>query len=279
MKRKVFYLSDRTGITAETLGHSLLTQFEGFEFERESLRFIDTEDKARYAAERIRQADGEGRPLVFSTLVDPACRDIVVAAPCVFFDLFDVFIGPLEQELGVPSSHTAGRSHGMHNTEGYASRIDAINFALSHDDGATTRDYDRAQLILVGVSRSGKTPTCLYLALQYGIFAANYPITEEDLDELALPPRLRPYRDKMLGLTIKPERLQRIRAERRPDSRYASLRQCQFEVRQVEALYRKEGVRMLDSTAMSVEEIAASALDLLKLPTDGRAPGAARLLK
>lgn len=265
MKRKVFYVSDRTGITAETLGHSLLTQFDGIDFERESLRFIDSIDKASAAAAAINEVARESgvRPLVFSTLVEPPERNIVADADGVFFDLFDVFIEPLEQELGVLSSHTAGRSHGMENARGYASRIDAVNFALQHDDGTTTRDYDRADVILLGVSRSGKTPTCLYLALQYGVNAANYPLTEDDLAELTLPARVMPFRDKLFGLTIRPERLHQIRSERRPNSRYASLRQCQTEVRQVEAMFRSAGLDYLDSTSMSVEEIAATLMDRL----------------
>jgi len=263
MKRKVFYVSDRTGITAETLGHSLLTQFDGIDFERESLRFIDSIDKARAAAAAINDVarDTGVRPLVFSTLVETVERDIVADAEGVFFDLFDVFIEPLEQELGTLSSHTAGRSHGMQNARGYASRIDAVNFALQHDDGSTTREYDRADVILLGVSRSGKTPTCLYLALQYGINAANYPLTEDDLAELALPARVLHYRDKLFGLTIRPERLHQIRSERRPNSRYASLRQCQTEVHQVEAMFRNARVAYLDSTRMSVEELAATIMD------------------
>jgi len=263
MKRKVFYVSDRTGITAETLGHSLLTQFDGIDFERESLRFIDSIDKASAAAAAINEVarDSGVRPLVFSTLVEPPERNIVADADGVFFDLFDVFIEPLEQELGVLSSHTAGRSHGMENARGYASRIDAVNFALQHDDGTTTRDYDRADVILLGVSRSGKTPTCLYLALQYGVNAANYPLTEDDLAELKLPARVLPFRDKLFGLTIRPERLHQIRSERRPNSRYASLRQCQSEVHQVEAMFRSAGLDYLDSTSMSVEEIAATLMD------------------
>lgn len=265
MKRKVFYVSDRTGITAETLGHSLLTQFEGIEFERESLRFIDSIDKAHAAAESINEAAAQTgvKPIVFSTLIEAPVRDVVAASQCVYFDLFDVFIDPLEQELGVMSSHTAGRTHGMGSANGYTTRIDAVNFALQHDDGSTMRDYARADLILLGVSRSGKTPTCLYMALQYGIFAANYPLTEDDMNELRLPERLKPYHAKLFGLTIKPERLQRIRSERRPNSRYASLHQCQFEVRQVEAMYRTHGIPILDSTTMSVEEIAATILDVL----------------
>lgn len=265
MKRKVFYVSDRTGITAETLGHSLLTQFDGIQFERESIRFVDSMDKANAAAEIINRTAAQTgvRPLVFSTLIAAAERDIVAATEAVFFDLFDVFIEPLEQELGMLSSHTAGRSHGIGTGNGrdYTSRIDAVNFALLHDDGGTTRDYDRADVILLGVSRSGKTPTCLYLALQYGIYAANYPLTEDDLAGPALPSRVLPYRDKLFGLTIRPERLHQIRSERRPNSRYASLRQCQLEVHQVEAMFRTAGVACLDSTRMSVEEIAVTIMD------------------
>ena len=260
MKRIVFYLSDRTGITAETLGHSLLTQFGTVEFTRESLRFIDSPDKALAAVDKINHAADETgtTPIVFSTLVDPKVRDIVAASKCVFFDLFDAFIEPLEQEIGTKSSYSIGRSHGMEDIADYESRVSAVNFTLRHDDGATTRDYDKADIILIGVSRSGKTPTCLYLALHYGIFAANYPLTEDDIDELKLPDVLQPFRKKLFGLTIKPERLYQIRSQRRPDSHYASLRQCQLEVRHTQALYQKLGIPFLDTTTISVEEIATS---------------------
>ena len=260
MKRIVFYISDRTGITSETLGHSLLTQFGAIEFTRESLRFIDTPDKAVAAVSKINQAAeaGGSRPIVFSTLIDPTVRDIVAASKGVFFDLFDAFIEPMEQELGMQSSHSIGRSHGMEDIADYESRVNAVNFTLRHDDGATTRDDDRADIILIGVSRSGKTPTCLYLALHYSIFCANYPLTEDDFDELRLPDSLQPFREKLFGLTIKPERLHQIRSQRRPDSRYAALHQCQLEVRHTQALYQKLGIPFLDTTSMSVEEIATS---------------------
>jgi regulator of PEP synthase PpsR (kinase-PPPase family) len=262
MTRPIFYVSDRTGITAETLGHGLLTQFDSVDFSRESLRFIDTPDKAREAAARIddsAQRSG-ARPIVFSTLLDPEVREIISACNCLFLDLFDAFVGPLERELEMPSSHAIGRTHGLgdeHAAGAYGRRIDAVNYALAHDDGVTTRNFEQADVVLIGVSRSGKTPTCLYLGLRYGLYAANYPLTEEDLDRGRLPRALEPHRPLLFGLTIRPERLHQIRAERRPDSRYASLRQCRLEIERAEALYRDHAIPSLDTSQTSIEEIAA----------------------
>lgn len=258
MKRHAFFISDRTAITAQALGQSLLSQFEGVEWERQTLPFVDTVAKAQEAAELIDRTaqSADARPIVFCTLVHPELREALAGCNGVFFDLFDAFIGPLEAELGLRSTHTVGRSHGMADQAGYKARIEAVNYALSHDDGSGTAGYERADIILVGVSRSGKTPTSLYLALQHGIYAANYPLTEEDLSEPRLPAALRPYRDRLYGLSIDPQRLHRIRSERRPDSRYASLKQCRFEVGQVEALFRRERIPVLDTTSISIEEIA-----------------------
>lgn len=258
MKRSVFFLSDRTGITAETLGHSLLTQFEGVEFRKVTLAFLDSLDKAHQAVERINQAaESEGcKPLLFSTLLNDEVRAIIDTSEGMMFDFFDAFINPLEKELGLHSAHAVGRSHGMGGYSDYKARIDAVNFALGSDDGSTLRDFPDAEVILVGVSRSGKTPTSLYLALQYGIRAANYPITEDDLESPNLPKVLQPYRDRLFALTIAPERLQQIRSERRPDSRYASIKQCRYEVRAAEAMYRVENIPYVDTSAVSIEEIA-----------------------
>lgn len=259
-QRTVFFISDRTGITAETLGHSLLTQFEGIRFRQETLPFVGSVDKARKAAARIEQAAREDgmRPLVFSTLVGDEVREIVMAADCLFLDFFDAFIGPLERELNLKSSHTAGKAHGMADYAQYTQRIDAMNFALANDDGVTTRHYDKADVILVGVSRSGKTPTCLYLALHYGVYAANYPLIQEDLESGRLPGALAAYKRKLYGLTIDPERLSQIRNERRPDSRYASAQQVRFEVNTAETLFQRNGIPFLNTTNASIEEIATT---------------------
>jgi len=241
------------------MGHSLLTQFEGLRFRTVTLPFVASVPKAAAARERINAAGVEdGVPaIVFSTLIQDDLRKEVKAANAVFLDFFDAFLGPLEAALGVQSSHAAGRAHGMANAEVYAARINATNFALANDDGGHTRDYAKADVILVGVSRSGKTPTCLYMALQYGVHAANYPLTEEDLESVRLPDALVPFRAKLYGLTIDPERLQQIRHERRPSSRYSSAQQVAFEVRQAAALFQRFSIPFADTTHCSVEEIGS----------------------
>lgn len=261
--RTVFFVSDQTGVTAETLGHSLLTQFDQMEFRQVTLPFITTVDKAHEAVRKINlTAKVEGiRPVIFSTLVQDDLRRVVEQGNGLFLDFFDVFLAPLEKELEVKSSHTVGRAHGMVDMISYTNRIDATNFAVANDDGASTSDYDRADIILVGISRSGKTPTCLYMALQYGVFAANYPFTEDDFERGQLPGVLAPYKKKLHGLTIGPERLQQIRRERRPDSTYASLRQVRYEVREAEAIFKRGGISFVDVTESSIEEIGSKILD------------------
>lgn len=259
-KRPVFFISDRTGITSETLGHALLTQFSSIGFEQYSLPFITSEDKARKAAGQITMAGEKSglRPIVFSTMVQDTFKPIIAECDAHIIDFFDAFIMPLETELGVQSTHTSGLSHGISNEAVYMSRIEAVNYALHNDDGITTKHFNSAEIILIGASRSGKTPTCLYLGLQYGIRAANYPLTDVDIEHNKLPAVLEPYRAKLFGLIISPERLRNIRELRRPGSEYASLAQCQKEVRAIKALYEQEGIKYVDTSHVSVEEIAAS---------------------
>ena len=265
--RTAFFISDRTGITAEMLGHSLLTQFEHVSFTEITLPFVDSPEKAHETAGQINQtADKDGnRPLVFSTLVDKNLSGIIQAANGFYIDCFQVFIAPMETELGVKSSHTVGRSHSVRNNNSYFNRIEAVNFALSHDDGQTTKELDEAEVILVGVSRCGKTPTCLYMALQFGIRAANYPLIPEDFAAKKLPSALKPYRNKMFGLTIRADRLQRIRHERRPGSTYSSMENCEHEIREAEVLMRAEGISIMDTTTKSIEELATTILQKANL--------------
>ncbi|HQU17142.1 MAG: phosphoenolpyruvate synthase regulatory protein [Chromatiales bacterium 21-64-14] len=266
-ERTVFFVSDRTGITAETLGNTLLTQFDSLHFQRITLPFVDTQEHAREARARIdaQRAQTGVRPLVFSTLVDPDVRAIVAHCDGVFLDFFDAFVRPVEQELGLASSRTLGRSHGLVDPAGYDVRMDTVNFSLGTDDGLAVSRYAKADIILLGVSRSGKTPTCLYLALQFGIRAANYPLTDEDLEPGCLPALLESHRPRLYGLTIDPERLQTIRAARRPGGRYASAVQCRDEVRKAEALFREQGIRFLNTTHLSIEEITTTILHQCKL--------------
>jgi len=262
-RRTVFFVSDQTGVTAETMGHSLLTQFEGLEFRQVTLPFIATIDKAEEAVRKINATEHEDglRPIVFSTLVKDELRRVVKGSNGLFLDFFDAFLGPLEGELQVKSSERAGRAHGIADQIVYSTRIEATNFALSSDDGAISADYERADVILIGVSRSGKTPTCIYMAMQYGVFAANYPFTEDDFDSKQLPAAVRGQTRKLFGLTIGTTRLQQIRNERRPGSRYASIAQCEFEVRSAENLFHRHGIPFIDTTECSIEEIASRIIE------------------
>ncbi len=261
MKRTVFFVSDQTGVTAETVGQSVLAQFAGLDVHEVTMPFVSSVDKARDAVRRInRAAEEEGvRPIVFSTLVEDELRAIVMGCNALFLDCFAGLVGPLEHELERRSAHRTGRSHLVADAA-YTLRIDAINYALANDDGAGG-DYARADIILVGVSRTGKTPTCLYMALQYGVFASNYPLTDDELEARSLPPRLEGHRKKLYALTIRPERLRQIREERRPQSRYASPQQVQYEVRAAEALFARYGITVLDTTESSIEEIASRILN------------------
>ncbi|HAI59126.1 MAG TPA: phosphoenolpyruvate synthase regulatory protein [Xanthomonadaceae bacterium] len=256
--RPVFFVSDGTGITAETIGNSLLTQFAGIDFERQRLPFVDTLEKVRQAAETIRVAGEKhgSQPIVVNTIVDSEMARVLAASGALVLDVFEPFMPRLEQSLGQPWTPTVGQAHALVDFEAYERRMDATNFALTHDDG-TDLDYDDADVLLVGVSRSGKTPTCLYLALHYSLRAANYPLTPEDLEADRLPEKLRRHRRKLFGLSIDPQRLQKIREERKPGSRYATLEVCRREVAIAEAMFKREQIPVLSTTHTSIEEIAS----------------------
>jgi regulator of PEP synthase PpsR (kinase-PPPase family) len=266
-KRTVYFLSDGTGITAQMLGHSLLTQFEGVEFSQVTLPFVDTIEKAEECVARItaEALNGNGQPIVFSTLVNQEIRTVCRRADALFLDFFETFIDPLEAGLKLKSSHAIGRSHSAMDKKEYQQRIEAINFAMAHDDGASHRELSQADVILIGVSRSGKTPTSLYLAMQFGVKAANYPLIPEDFDRGELPEAIAVNKTHLYGLTIAPERLHEIRRERRPGSKYADLENCRMEIREAEALMRREDVRCINSTSKSIEEIATTILRELKI--------------
>ena len=267
-QRTVFFISDRTGITAEMLGNSLLTQFEDFQFQRVTIPFVDTPEKIDEAIRQVNAtAAAQGcRPIVVSSVVNEAMSETIRRdANALTLDMFQIFIQPLEAELGAKSSHAAGRSHGIANSHDYFARMEAINFAQTHDDGAATRELGKAQVILVGVSRCGKTPTTLYLALQFGVLAANFPLTPDDFANRALPRSVLPFKQKLFGLTIAPERLHEIRQERRRGSTYAALDNCRYEVREAEQLMNRERIPMIDTTSKSIEEIATTILHRAKL--------------
>jgi len=263
-RRPIFFVSDGTGITAETIGHSVLTQFDGIDFDTKRLPFVDSEEKAQVACALIcaAHAHTQWRPIVVNTVVDPVLSGVLAASGALMLDVFAPFIGPLEQELGQSRTPSVGKAHGLNNYAEYEARMNATNYALTHDDGIEI-NFSDAEVILIGVSRSGKTPTCLYMALHYGVRAANYPLIPEDLEAGEIPSRLRSFKDRMYALTIDPTRLSQIRTERRPNSQYASLAQCQWEVETAQKLYKRENIPVLSSTHTSIEEIASKVLQAL----------------
>lgn len=264
--RTVFFVSDGTGITAETFGHAVLTQFD-LRFREIRMPFIDNDDKAIDAVRKINEAfelDGK-KPIVFSTLVKAELSNLMRKSHSVYMDLIQTFVDPLEQELGVKSTHTIGRSHNIVDSEAYKNRIEAINYSLTHDDGQSNKNLATADVILVGVSRCGKTPTSLYLAMQYGIKAANYPLTPDDFERGRLPSALPPFKAKIFGLSITPGRLSEIRNERLPGSKYATLENCRYEINEAEALMKREGIRWMSSATKSIEEISTTILQEIKM--------------
>ena len=265
IRRPAFFVSDRTGITSENMGDALLEQFNGLKFKRATYPFVDTPDKARALVQIINRTaeEHEVRPLVFSSIVNDEIRTIVKTSAGLHLSFFDAFLGQLEDELGMRARHSVVSR--AQNTERYDARMEAVNFALNHDDGVSDKNLEEADVILMGVSRSGKPPTCLYLALQYGIRAANYPLTPDDLDTTDLPRMVKPYKHKLFGLTIQPERLHDIRQERRPNSTYASLATCRSEVAEAQAMFRRHGVPHTNTTHKSVEELAVSIMQACQL--------------
>lgn len=262
----MFYISDGTAITAETLGQSLITQFPDVRFQQVRLPFVEDEAACREAVAAIDAAsERDGAPaIVINTIVNESLCDIIATSQGVILDLFGTFMKTLEATLGIRHEPSVGQAHGVRNVDKYEGRIDATHYAISHDDGVSV-DFKDADVILVGVSRSGKTPTCLYMALHFGVRAANYPLTPEDLDHMRLPPFLRRYKYKIVGLDIDPNRLSQIRETRRPGSRYASIRQCRQEVASAQSLLRVEGVPMFETTHASIEEISSRVLMQLGL--------------
>ena len=263
--RTVFIVSDGTGITAETFSHSILAQFET-EFKQIRIPFVNTIEKARQALLEINSNYMKNgvKPIVFSTLVNIEINALINTSQAMVLDMFHTFVAPLEIELELKSTHAMGRFHQNIETESYKNRIEAINFSLAHDDGQSHKNLEDADIILVGVSRSGKTPTCLYLAMQYGIKSANYPLIPDDFERGELPSELNKYYSKLFGLTIEAQRLSQIRNERRPGSKYASLENCRYEINEAQAMMERYNIPWLSSTHKSIEEIATTILQLIR---------------
>ena len=263
--RIVFIVSDGTGITADNFSQSILAQFEA-SFKRIRIPFVDSVDKAHDAVSNINQSYQQYgvQPIVFTTLVNPELNAIVTKANGLILDMFQTFVAPLETALGMKSTHAMNRLHHNADTEAYKNRIEAINYSLAHDDGQSNQNLAEADVILVGISRVGKTPTSLYLAMQYGLKAANYPLIPEDFERGQLPKDLIPHRQKIFGLMIDAERLSEIRNERRPGSNYAKLENCRYEINEATAMMKKQSIPWVLTTSKSIEEIATTVLQAIK---------------
>jgi regulator of PEP synthase PpsR (kinase-PPPase family) len=261
----VFFLSDSTGISAETMGNALLIQFPELRFERHVIPFITTVEEARRVVAVLDAAmAGPVTPLAFSTTAVTEIRDVLHRSRCPLIDFFDLHMSRVESILGVQGQRVAARLHGVGDIQRYNARMAAVEYAIEHDDGQSLRALDKADVILVAPSRCGKTPTTMYLALQHGVFVANYPLVPEDLDSTELPRPVRQLRDRCFGITTTPARLSQVRQERRPNSRYASLEQCSYELRRADALYRSHRIPVINSSAKSVEEMSTVILQFLK---------------
>ncbi|MCW2804860.1 MAG: putative phosphotransferase [Propionibacteriaceae bacterium] len=261
----VFFLSDSTGISAETMGNALLIQFPELRFERHVIPFITTVQEARRVVAVLDAAmAGPVTPLAFSTTAVTEIRDVLHRSSCPLIDFFDLHMSRVESILGVQGQRVAARLHGVGDIQRYNARMAAVEYAIEHDDGQSLRALDRADVILVAPSRCGKTPTTMYLALQHGVFVANYPLVPEDFGSAELPRPVRALRDRCFGITTTPARLSQVRQERRPNSGYASLEQCSYELRCADALYRRHRIPVINSSAKSVEEMSTVILQFLK---------------
>ncbi len=264
----VFFISDGTGITAEIMGNSLLSQFDSLTFDKVIIPFVNNEEKAYSALEQIHASylKTKTKPIIFATLVQDEIRTILQKSEGLFLDFFNTFIQPMELFLQTKSSHAQGLSHPVEGSLDHTKKIECVNFALQHDDGTNTDNYSNADIVLIGLSRSGKTPTCIYLALQFGIKAANYPLLIEDLLSGELPKELSPYKAKLFGLTIDGNRLAQIRQTRYPSSNYANTKQCSSEVNAIKRLLVKENIKHLDTSHSSIEELAAKIILEANIP-------------
>lgn len=270
----VYFLSDSTGISAETMGNALLIQFPDLVFERTTIPFISTPEHAREVVRRLDAAmDGREPPLVFCTAAEDEVRRELHRARAPVIDFFDMHMNRIEGILGRRGVRQPSRLHGVGDIKRYNSRMAAVEFTIEHDDGQSLRALEKADAILLAPSRCGKTPTSMYLALQHGLFVANYPLVDEDLEATRLPEAVEAMLDRCYGITTTVDRLTRVRNERRPGSRYSSTEQCRWELRRATQLFESHGLPVIDSASRSVEEMATLIIQTMRA---GRSEGRGR---
>jgi len=253
--KEIYYVSDSTGILATNLGQALICQFPEVNFHEEKFPFIKTEEEAQKTINYIVKQSSGRFPIIFSTLMDPKIRDIFDHPQVEFFDVCGTFLERLEGALEAKALRVPGFSRQIDFID-MANRVEAINYTLNHDDGTKLSEYDEADVILVGVSRSGKTPVSVYLSTHMGLKSANYPLTERDLDSYSIPKSLRENKKKVVGLTTKPELLESIRQKRYPNSKYAKRSTCIHELQQAQQIFLRNQLPVIDTSGKSIEELA-----------------------
>ncbi len=262
-RRDVFYVSDGTAITCETLGHVVLGQF-AVQPNEKTFPFVESDEKLSELLKQIQrsyQLHGV-KPLVFFSMVIPEMRTRLLQAPAHFYDVLESIVKRVSLDIEMEPAPKLQRSRSVgKDSDTYFDRIAAIEYTLAHDDGVSLKDLDRADIILLGVSRSGKTPTSLYMAMQFGLRVVNYPFIAEDMHAMRLLPEFEFHRHKLFGLTINAERLTEIRENRLAGSEYASNQQCLQELATVEALFRREAIPYINTSSLSVEEISTRILE------------------
>ena len=262
--KDVYYVSGSTAILAEDMGKALLAQFHGIRFREEKIPFIHTPDDAKKAlAHILRQSDGT-QPLLFCTIMDQATRDVFNCPQVQFFDIFLNTLEALEKALESKALREPGYSRHFTISK-MDKRVDAIHFSLEHDDGTRTAEYDEAEIILIGVSRSGKTPVSIYLATHMELKAANFPLTSDHLEHYELPKDIVRNRKRVVGLTSSPQYLHNIREKRYAGSSYASLANCTRELQQAKQLFMRHNIKILNVEGRSIEEIAVQAIQAIGL--------------
>ena len=259
----VHLVSDATGETLNSIAKAALAQFEGQYVEEHSYALIRSAKQLDRAMQNITTQKG----LVFFTLVNPELRKELVAR-CAAADLpcLDVMEGPISmmrQYLGAAETHRPGAQHEV--DQRYLQRIEALNFTIQHDDGQALDSIDGAQVILVGASRTSKTPTCIYLAIR-GVRAANVPL----VPGIALPSALLATKTPLIvGLWASPDRLVQVRRNRLNtmgevrDTNYVDVDSVRNEVSATRRLFEQNDWPVIDISRRSVEETAAAVINLL----------------
>jgi len=263
--KDVYYISGSTALLAEDMGQALLCQFQEISFHEEKIPFIKTKEDAEKALEHIREQSGGRRPLIFCTIMDQQIRRILDSPEVEFFDVFGSILDRLETCLETKALRVPGYSRTIDDMT-LAKRVEAIHFSIEHDDGTRTREYDEAEVILVGVSRSGKTPVSVYLATHMGIKSANFPLTAEHLDSYELPHEIIRNRKKVVGLTTSPQLLHKIREQRYSGSNYAKVSTCASELSQAKQIYMKYNIPVVETDGKSIEETSVQVTQLVDIP-------------